>query len=285
MTIFRRLRFTLTLLTAGLLVLAGCATSVSGSGSGSGVAAPSGPTGFPSSSASEPPSSSPSEPPSSGTSSSNTGCSADYCDDFSSNSSGWATGNERHFFSRYASYQGGTFQMGERHNSILTVPSPYDITKAAHDYSVQVDFQMYLGSGSADDAIYGLSCWNHKTGSGDSAAFLFYITKTGVQIALWDNVDGSEHILKKKSWSDVLLPAPQANTVRVLCLQRSNHGGPLAVLGISVNGNQLIETYAKTTKNYDWGTGDRVALLVGLTGSNVFYDNFQITGDCKGSYC
>jgi hypothetical protein len=283
MTISRRLRFTLALLTAGLLVLSGCATSVSGSGSGSGVAASS-PAGFPSSSPSEPPASSPSEPASSSTPS-NAGCSADFCDDFSSKSSGWATGNERHFFSRYASYQGGTFEMGERHDSILTVPAPYDITKAAHDYSVQVDFQMYVGSGSAADAIYGLSCWNHKTDSGDSAAFLFYITETGVQIALWDNVDGSEHILKKKSWSNVLLPAPKANSVRVLCLQRSNRGGPLAELGISVNGNQLIDFYPKTTKNYDWGTGNRVALLVGLTGSNVFYDNFQITGDCKGSYC
>jgi hypothetical protein len=282
MTIFRRLRFALAMVTAGLLVLAGCATSVNGTGSGSGVPAPSSPAEPPPSASS----SSPSEPPSSSTSTpSNAGCSADFCDDFSSKSSGWDTGNRRHFFSRYAPYMGGTFQMGERHDSILTVPAPYDITKAAHDYSVQLDFQMYVADDSAADSIYGVSCWNHKTSSGDSAAFLFYITKTGVQIALWDNVDGTEHILKKKSWSDVLLPSPQANTVRVLCLQRTNHGGPVAALGISVNGNELTDLYAKSTKNYDWATGNGVALLVGLTGSNVFYDNFQITGDCKGSDC
>jgi len=53
----------------------------------------------------------------------------------------------------------------------------------------------------------------------------------------------------------------------------------------AINGNVLTDVYAKSTKNYAWATGDRVALLVGLTGSKVFYDNFEITGDCKGTNC
>ena len=47
----------------------------------------------------------------------------------------------------------------------------------------------------------------------------------------------------------------------------------------------LTDFYGKSTKNHAWATGDRVALLVGLTGADVFYDNFKITGDCKGPQC
>ena len=286
MTIFRRARFAVALLAACLLAVSGCASTTAGTGSGSGTLAPNSPSQAPSTSPSEPPSSGPSEPPSTSPSTpSNSGCSGDFCDDFGSKSSGWDTGNEHFFYSQYSPYLGGTLQMGERHNSILTVPAPYDITKAAHDYSVQIDTQMYVADGSAADSIYGVSCWNHKTNSGGSAAFLFYVSKSGVQIALWDNVDGTEHILKKKSWTNVLLPTPKPNSIRVLCLQRDRRGGTVAELGISVNGNVLTDVYAKSTKNYAWATGDRVALLVGLTGSKVFYDNFEITGDCKGTNC
>jgi hypothetical protein len=286
MTIFRRARLAVALLPACLLVMTGCATTTAGTGSGSGAVAPSSPSAAPSTSPSEPASTTPSEPPSSSPSTpSNRGCSGNFCDDFSSKSSGWDTGNRHFFYSKYSPYMGGTLQMGERHDSVLTVPAPYVITKAAHDYSVQIDTQMYVADGSARNSIYGVSCWNHSTKSGGSAAFLFYVTRSGVQIALWDNIDGTEHILKKKSWRKVLLPTPKPNTIRVLCLQRHDRGGAVAELGISVNGNVLTDIYAKSAKNYAWAPGNRVALLVGLTGSNVFYDNFEITGECKGSDC
>ena len=77
-------------------------------------------------------------------------------------------------------------------------------------------------------------------------------------------------------------PAPSPNHVRVLCLQRSHNGAPVAELGMSVNGHVLTKIYRMGGSSHPWTTGDRVALLVGLTGADVFYDNFVITGDCKG---
>lgn len=175
--------------------------------------------------------------------------------------------------------------MGERHDAILTVPAPYDITKAAHDYSVQVDVEAILGQKSASDAIYGVSCWNHEAHNQSTSAFLFYFTRSGAQIVLWDDRTGAAHVLHKTSWSGVLEPPPARNRVRVLCLQRDHHGATLAELGMSVNGHVMTEVYRKGGSSQPWSVGDRVGLLVGLTGSDVFYDNVVITGDCKGSAC
>jgi len=189
-------------------------------------------------------------------------------------------GNEKHFYSQYDRYQGGTFRMGERHDAILTVPAPY-----ATDDSVQIDVDAILGQKSASDAIYGVSCWNHEAHNHSTSAFLFYFTRTGAQIVLWDDTKGASHVLRKTTWSGVLSPAPARNHVRVLCLQRTHHGAPVAELGMSVNGHVLTKIYRKGGSSASWTTGDRVGLLVGLTGSDVFYDNFVITGDCKGSSC
>jgi hypothetical protein len=284
----RRLRTPLAILAAGILVLTGCASAITGEGSGSGQAVPTTPPPSSETTTAPPSSSATTTAPSTpaGSSSVSTGgCAGDYCDDFSSASTGWDVGNEKYFFSRYDPYLGGTMRLGERHDSVLTEPAPYDITKAAADYSVQVDVEAILGPKTASNAIYGISCWNHKSKRGDTAAFVFYFTKRREQIVLWDDTDGTEHVLKSKAWHDVVRSAPQRNDVRVLCLQRNNANGSVAELGISVNGHVLTDLYAKSIKNHPWAVGDRVALLVGLTGSDVFYDNFVITGECKGSTC
>jgi hypothetical protein len=284
----RRLRPLLALLAGCLLMITGCASTTAGVGGGSGVA----PTTAPPSSSettTTPPSSSdtttaPSTPV--GTSPVAGGCAGDYCDDFSSASTGWDVGNEKFFFSRYSPYLGGTLQMGERHDSVLTVPAPYDLTKAAADYSVRVDAELIVGSQSPANAIYGLSCWNHKSNKGDTAAFVFYVTKRSAQIVLWDNVDGTEHVLKRKALHNVLQPAPYRNKLRVVCLQRHLPSGTaVAELGMLVNGKVLTDNYSKSTKNHAWDVGDRASLIVGLTNSNAFYDNVVITGECKGSSC
>jgi hypothetical protein len=263
-----RPRSTTALLGACLLLLSGAPVAHSVPPS---TSPPSTPTTAP---ATQPPST-----PSSG------GCAAAFCDDFSSSSSGWDTGNEPHFFSKYSSYLGGTLRMGERHDAVLTVPAPYVITKAAADSSVQIDVDVILASDTARHSLYGVSCWNHAAHNGETSAFLFYVSHGGAQIVLWDNADGSEHVLKHKSWSNVLRPGPYRNVMRVLCLQRHNRGGTVAELGMSLNGKVLTAFYAKSTKHHDWRVSDRVGLIVGLNKSDVFYDNFAITGECKGSRC
>jgi hypothetical protein len=272
-----------------LLAISGCASVTAGSGSGSGApitSAPPSTSSAPSTSSPPPSTSSAAPSPSSSSSSAPSGgCGGAFCDDFSSASTGWDVGNEKHFYSEYSKYQGGTFRMGERHNAILTVPAPYDITKAAHDFSVQLDADAILGSTSPKDAVYGLSCWNHEAHNKSTAAFLFYFTRSGAQIVLWDNRDGSVHVLRRLSWSGVLRPAPARNHIRALCLQRTHNGTAVAELGMDVNGHVLTKIYRKGGSSQPWATGDRVGLIVGLTGADVFYDNFEITGECKGSYC
>ena len=93
------------------------------------------------------------------------------------------------------------------------------------------------------------------------------------------------HVLRKLSWSGVLQSAPARNHIRALCLQRAHNGTVVAELGMDVNGHILSKTYRKGGSSHPWSTGNRVGLIVGLTGADVFYDNFVITGDCKGSRC
>ena len=277
-----RVRPALVAVTTCLLVTSGCASLTAGSGSGSGAAPSTSPHSSPGPSTSPPTTTSPptsTTPPSTPTTSPGaSGCAAAFCDDFSSTKSGWDVGNEKHFYSQYDSYLGGTFRMGERHDAILTVPAPYDITKASSDYSVQVDAETILGPKSPKDAIYGLSCWNHEAHNKSTSAFVLSFTRKGAQIVLWDNTDGTTHTLKKMSWSGVVRPAPYRNQVRALCVQRKRHGRTYAELGMSVNGRILAKLYPQGGKSEPWTTGNRVGLIVGLTGADVFYDNFSITG-------
>jgi hypothetical protein len=165
------------------------------------------------------------------------------------------------------------------------VPAPYDITQAARDYSVEVDVDAIVGHHSPRDAIYGVSCWNHEARNSSTSAFVFYFTRTGAQIGLWDDATGTSHVLRKTTWSGVVDSAPARNHVRVICLQRTQHGAPVAELGMSVNGHVLTKIYRRGGSSHPWRVGDRVGLLVGLTGADVFYDNFVVAGDCKGSSC
>lgn len=273
---------------AGCLLLAGCASLTSGHGSGSGapVAATSGPASSPAPAASTPATEpATSSSPASSSPTSGGSCPGAFCDDFSSPRSGWEVGNERFFYTQYSSYQGGTLRMGERHDSILTDPAPYDITRAAADRSVRIDVQAVLGPKSPADAVYGVTCWNHRSRAGDTAAFLFEFTKSGADIVLWDDRTGDTHVLRHKSWRNVLLAPPARNAVRVLCENRTSGGTATAELGMSVNGHVLIKLYPKNGKNAAWSTGKQVGLLVGLTHADVFYDNFVITGECQGTRC
>ena len=223
-----RVRPALVAVTTCLLVTSGCASLTAGSGSGSGAR-----RRAPRRTRSPRPSTSPPSTTSraavhrhrtvdADASSGASGCAAAYCDDFSSTKSGWDVGNEKHFYSQYDSYLGGTFRMGERHDAILTVPAPYDITKASSDYSVQVDAEAILGPKSPKDAIYGLSCWNHEAHNKSTSAFVFSFTRSGAQIVLWDNTDGSTHTLKKMSWSGVVRPRRTATRFgRCACSARA----------------------------------------------------------------
>lgn len=272
-----------------VLILSGCASTITGSGNGRGApyATPVAPSTQPplTAPATTSPTTKPTPPPTSAAPSGGCSGSDAYCEDFSSGAAGWDTGTQPHFFSAYSKYQGGTFEMGERHNAVLTVPAPYDITKAAADDSVRVDLDMILAPTTPRRAIYGASCWNHETHGGETSAFVFYATKGGAQIVLWDDKDGTAHVLKNKAWTNVLRPAPYRNKMRVLCEQRRLNGHPVAELGMSVNGSLLTEIYSQSRKHHAWRTGDRVGLIVGLNKSDVYYDNFAVNSECKGSHC
>ena len=115
------LRRTLVAVAAGAaMLLAGCASVTTGTGSvqtsasspspSSSSAAPA--TGSPSTSEAPVPECSPG---------------IDYCDGFSSASTGWPVENTGHYYTKYDDYLGGTYRMGERTANAKIALAPVDI--------------------------------------------------------------------------------------------------------------------------------------------------------------
>ena len=62
-------------------------------------------------------------------------------------------------------------------------------------------------------------------------------------------------------------------------MQKHAAGGTEADLTLTVNGAAVLhEQYANSVKNYPWTPGSRAGLLVAGEKSDVFYDNFAVTG-------
>jgi hypothetical protein len=226
--------------------------------------------------------------PSSG-SSAPAGCvrGAAYCDTFDDPASGWQEANPSHFYAKYDRFDGGSYAMGERTNAAISEDAPYDITEAAADYSVQVDVDALPGQTfSAQDEL-GFACWEHpiEAGGGRTSAFLLELSERKATIGLWDGTDGSYHEITSAVAPDALSGSGWTHLTG-LCLLGTSTGVPEAQLSLSVNGTEVVTAnYDKTAADYDWDVGNSVGLLAIGAGSNVYYDNFAVTGRCTGTSC
>lgn len=262
------------------LIVAGCSSTISGHPS---VSTPRSPV-----TSSSQATSTPDFPSSTSSTGSATGCvaAADYCDTFDNSSSGWPDEDPSHYFAKYDSYNGGTYQMGERTNAAISEDAPFDITDAASDYSVQVDVDAALGQSFTSANAIGIACWEHRIADGGTtSAFLLELDESTATIGLWDGTDGSYHEITSAPADGALSPTGWTH-LTALCLRGTAGGAPQAQLSLTVNGAALVSAnYAKSVSNYDWDVGDRVGLLAIGEGSDVFYDNFAITGRCAAISC
>jgi hypothetical protein len=212
---------------------------------------------------------------------------ADYCDTFDNPGSGWPAENPSHYFARYDSYNGGSYQMGERTDAALSEDAPYNVTDAAKDHSVQVDVDAAIGQNFGATNEIGIVCWEHpiEGGGGTTSAFLLELSETEATIGLWDGTDGSYHEITSAAAPNALSPTGWTHLTG-LCLLGTPAGSTQAQLSLTVNAALLVSaTYAKSVRTYDWDVGDRVGLLAIGEGSDVFYDNFAVTGRCAGVGC
>ena len=262
------------------LVLAGCSSTVSGHPAHSTPVAPHTTPSRPSTTADFPSSSS-------ATNATDCVAGADYCDTFDDASSGWPVANPSHYFANYDPFGGGTYRMGERTDAAISEDAPFDITDAAKDYSVQVDVDATLGPGFGATNEIGIVCWEHpiEGGSGTTSAFLLELSESKATIGLWDGTDGSYHEITSASAS-ARLSTTGSTHLTGLCLQGTANGSAQAQLSLSVNGTEVVSAnYAKSVSAYAWAVGHRVGLLAIGAGSDVFYDNFAVTGKCAGDFC
>jgi hypothetical protein len=212
---------------------------------------------------------------------------ADYCDTFVDPHSGWPQESPSHFYARYDSYNGGSYAMGERTNAAISEDAPYDITRAAADYSVQLDVDAAPGQGFGAADELGFACWEHAIPGGDgiTSAFLLELSESQATVGLWDGTDGSYHEITSAAAPGALSPTGWTH-LTARCLLGSAGGSTQARLSLAVNGSEVVSTvYDKSVNTYDWDVGNRVGLLAVGPSSNVYYDNFAITGKCTSAVC
>jgi hypothetical protein len=261
-------------LAALALVLAGCASVTSGTG----TIRTSGASSRPPVSASTPVGPT-SLPPTSSASVAPRCAPADYCDDFADASSGWPVENETNYFANYDPYLGGTYRMGERTTNGKTQLAPLDITTISSDYSVQVDVDAVLGKSAPTSSYMGIVCWDHHAADGSEAGFLFFVSANSVDVTLLPDSGSGPQTLNENQGGSFVKPYPAKNHLTATCLQRTAAGGVEADLTLAIDGATVLhEQYAKSVKNYTWSPGPKVGLLVGGEKSDVFYDNFAVTG-------
>jgi hypothetical protein len=275
------LRFAL--LAAGAAVLVGgCASATTGSGSIGSSAASLSPsvTSSAARSVSPPETSSASSSPSlSAPPGAECASGADYCNGFSSASTGWPVENTGHYYANYDDYLGGTYRMGERTANAKTQLAPLDTTTIAKNYSVQIDVDAVLGKSAPARSFIGIVCWDHETSTETEAGFLFFVTADSVDVTLLPDTGSKPRTLDRNEGGNFVKPYPAVNHLTATCLQRTGSGGVEADLSLTVNGAAVLhEQYANSVKNYPWTPAPRVGLLVAGAKSDVFYDNFSVTG-------
>ena len=259
-------------LAVAALVLAGCASTVSGHGSGGSASSAS--SGFPSSSASSSLGSA-SSSSASGGGGPQSCSSAAYCDDFSNASSGWPVDNKPHFYANYDTYLGGTYRIGERNDATVSEDAPAKASSISADFSVRLDVDAVLGQHMAKTNAAGMVCWEHTAkDQTSSSAFLFTISGDTAEVGLWDNTDGTYHVIQSKA-SAVLRFDGSVNHITITCKQDTSTGTPRADLSMTVNGQPSLQAgYASNATNFPWTIGDGIGVVASGNGADIFYDNF-----------
>lgn len=210
---------------------------------------------------------------------------AAYCAQFDGSADGWPVTNQTDYFAQYTSYAGGTYRLGQRSAATEVQQAPVDITKISHDYSVQIDVDAIPYHSMPLSTSAGIDCWQHKS-NGHTAAFLFFVDPSTVEIGMWDELNGEYHKIASKSDAGLVKTDGSPNHFTVACVQSSHNGGATAELGIKINGKvALVTRYDKSLKNYEWSVGPGVGLLASGKGADIFYDNFAVTSLCRGTYC
>jgi hypothetical protein len=207
---------------------------------------------------------------------------ADYCDTFDNPDSGWPEENPSHFYARYDSIDGGSYAMGERTDAAISEDAPYDITHAAADDSVQVDVDAAPGPAFGATNEVGFACWEHSIAGGDgiTSAFLLELSESKATIGLWAGTDGSYHEITSAAAPEALAATGWTHLTG-RCQQGTAAGSIQAQLSLSVDGTEVVSAaYGKSVGSFPWDVGNRVGLLVIGEGSDVYYDNFAITGEC-----
>lgn len=218
----------------------------------------------------------PSSGPSSGSSGGPCPSYAKYCDQFADTSSGWPAQNTSDFFAQYDSFAGGTYRLGERTNATITEDAPLDITSISPSYGVKIEVDAIRNQTMPGGDDEGISCWEHPAKSGGgTAAFLFFFNSARVEIGLWDGEDGSYHRIAQKAVSLLHTDGQTADHLTADCIQ---NGDGSAGLAMSVNGQVVLSaSYAHSVHDYEWDPANKVGLLAGGQGADVFYDNFAVS--------
>lgn len=152
---------------------------------------------------------------------------------------------------------------------------------------MQLDVDTEPGQDFGATNELGFVCWEHplESGGGVTSAFLLQLSESKATIGLWDGTDGSYHEISSAVAPDAL-SATGWTHLTGRCLLGTNAGTAQAQLSLSVNGTEVVSAnYDKDVSAYDWDVGNRAGLLAIGEGSNVYYDDFAITGECTGASC
>lgn len=212
---------------------------------------------------------------------------ADYCDTFDDPGSGWPEANPSHYYARYDTYNGGAYRLGERTDAAISEDAPFDVTDVAKDYSVQIDVDASVGQGFGGTNELGIACWEHpiEGGNGVTSAFLLELSESKATIGLWDATDGSYREITSAA-ADGALSTTGWNHLTGQCIRGTSNGAAQAQLSLSVDGTEVVSAnYDRGVSTYAWDVGKSVGLLAIGAGSDVFYDNFAVTGKCAGDSC
>lgn len=201
------------------------------------------------------------------------GCAAgaDVCETFDTDTAGWPDENSADAFVAWDAYQGGTYRMGIRKGTAISVPGPYDLTDYSPQYGALIDVDVLLGTGSPAGSAVGVGCWG---GSDSGTYFELLLDDENAYIAL---VSGSDvHVIDKEPAAGVLDTTGGVNHLTAQCVQTPTGGADLA---LTANGQQVATTeYDSSVKSYAWAVGPQVLMVVDGPSIDAFFDNFAITG-------
>lgn len=217
---------------------------------------------------------------------------ASYCETFTHGAKGWPTTNDRDYYEGWSTYLNGTYRMVQRKEGAASALAPVGTADISQDYSVQVDVDAVLGARTPPAGQFGIVCWQHPTSDGGSdSAFLLFVGQKSAGSVLWDDQDGSGHVVASQAVGNGVVKVKGVNHLTAQCIQGVDQQSQSAAaqLSLTVNGQKVVSTtYDKSVANYSWnvtstGNGEKSGLgvLASGAGEDVFYKNFAITDRCQ----